>query len=62
MRAIGPFFRRFCLNRAPRVTSPYDAGFFEMHEDGIQFRRRLGVGVGVGVAFTKKLCILGPGT
>jgi len=43
IRAIGPFFCRFSLNRAPNVTSPYDASIFEMHEDGIQFRRRLGL-------------------
>ena len=53
--AIGSFFRRFCLNRAPSVTSPYDASFFEMHEGGIQFRRRLGM----GVAFTKQIMYFG---
>ena len=55
--AIGPFVRRFSLNSAPVVTSPYDASFFEMHEDGIQFRRRLGVGL--GGAFTNKIMYFG---
>jgi len=52
IRAIGPFFCQFIFNRAPNVTSPYDASIFEMHEDGIQFRRRLGL--------TKKIMHFGP--